>query len=149
MIYIYLFSVDVSGFHVKIALPKSSSSSRIQKRLVQSKACSDYVQVNKTILYLPNGLSNPWESDRVMAVNSTEVTNGMFSFFATTKVPGLGTTTIQQVLDYIVSQGCYCFPFGGLVRDQFLGGTPKDLDMEVSCSSLKFALKCGEAVFAS
>jgi hypothetical protein len=63
------------------------------------------------------------------------VTAKLLEFFTTTKVPGLDGATISDVLLYLGGNGCKCFPYGGIVRDQFLGNPPKDLDMEVSCST--------------
>lgn len=143
---IYLFS-NVSGLRVKIhieSLPLPSASDFIQKRQVGTEACLNYESVSKSSLYLPSGLNNPWESDIVTVVNSTDVTNGIFVFYENTRVPGLGATTIQQVLDHFVSQNCYCFPYGGIVRDQFLGNPPKDLDMEVSCNINQFFQICNQ-----
>lgn len=126
----------VSAVHVKIALPTAAV-----KQNTASEACRDYASVNKSNLTFPSQYRNPWARDVVNVYRSQAVTNGINIFYGMT-VPGLGGTTIKQVIDHIFSQGCLCFPFGGLVRDQFLGATPKDLDMEVSCSIDSFLQIC-------
>ena len=128
----------VSAVHVKIALPTAAV-----KQNTASEACRDYALVNKADLNLPSQYrnQNPWARDVVNVYRSQAVTSGISKFYEMT-VPGLGDTTIKQVIDHIFSQGCLCFPFGGLVRDQFLGATPKDLDMEVSCSINSFLQIC-------
>ena len=50
--------------------------------------------------------------------------------------------TIKNVLDKFHEQGCLCFPYGVLVRDQFLGKTPKALDMEVLCTKEEIETIC-------
>ena len=49
------------------------------------------------------------------------------------RVPGLGNTTIRDVFDKLKENGCICLPFGGAVRDQFLGGQVVDIDADTPC----------------
>jgi hypothetical protein len=49
------------------------------------------------------------------------------------RVPGLGNTTIRDVFDKLKENGCICLPFGGAVRDQFIGGQVLDIDADTPC----------------
>lgn len=131
----------VSGTRIEIAFSKESSS-RLHKR--QTGACSDYIVVEKSTLFFPNGfesLSKPWERDTVTVINSSVVTEGMNTMFVLA-VPGLNGMTIKNVLDKFREQGCLCFPYGGSVRDQFLEKTPNNFDMEVSCTKEEIETIC-------
>ena len=48
-------------------------------------------------------------------------------------VPGLGKTTIKDVLHKLKMHGCVCLPYGGAVRDQFLGKDALDIDADTPC----------------
>ena len=88
------------------------------------------------------GLNKPWEkNDFTVVYTSKEVTQGMEAMFKL-EVPGLRGEKIKEVLDYLESKNCLSFPFGGCVRDQFLGALPGDLDMETNCKREYFKEVC-------
>ena len=128
---------------MKITLPKTSFSNT-QNRLTKHLDCSNYSEVDKSTLSLPNGFDSvpkAWENDTVEVVRSVQVTEGMNNLL-NRPVPGLGGTTAKQVLDYYVAKGCLCFPYGESVRDRFLGVPSNSLDLEVSCNATMIADIC-------
>lgn len=133
---------------MKIRLPMVASGSL---HVRQEGACSDYVEVKNTAnLSFPDGfqtLSKPWERPGSKVINSMKVTEG-FERLLQLEVPGLGGTTVRGVMDALRSTSphghCLSFPFGGSVRDQFLGTTTKDIDMEVSCMKDTILSTCME-----
>lgn len=131
------------GHRIKIALfplgMQSMDPIGISKRAIS--ACNDYKEVNKSTLSLPKGfetLPEPWNSSNLLDVKvyrSESVSSGIEHALNLT-VPGLGGSTVRDVFDYLKVQGpCWIFPFGGVVRDQFLGQHPNDVDAEISCSA--------------
>ena len=49
-------------------------------------------------------------------------------------VPGIDSSTVADVLQVLREGGCPVFIYGGVVRDQFLGRAPNDVDVEVDCT---------------
>ena len=76
------------------------------------------------------GVDNP----PARAGRSVTATAGINKFY-TLKVPGLNGQTINEVLDVLRNNGCLSFPYGGPIRDQFLGAPPVDLDMQTNCDA--------------
>lgn len=68
----------------------------------------------------------------------------MREFLQNTAVAGIVGENLQDILRYFATTNCISFPFGGAVRDMFLGITPKDLDMETACSIDDFYDQCKE-----
>ena len=101
-------------------------------------ACSEYETVaDPEDFLLPQGfedLPRPWVDNPPATTGiSATVTQGIDSLFRL-KVPGLGGQRIADVIEELKREGCLSFPWGGSVRDQFLGALPADLDMESNCS---------------
>ena len=131
----------VSCSRFKIAIPDESSAERARDGLAKRAdgACSDFEIVSSPMtLSFPDGfkhLKRPWIGNYPAYAGTSEtVTNGINRLF-TLKVPGLEGQTIMEVIGILKRNGCLSFPFGGAVRDQFLGSTPKDLDMESNCDA--------------
>ena len=149
-----LFSVllqAVSCSRFKIAIPAESSAESASDSLGKREdgACSDFEIVSSPeILSFPDGfqhLSRPWvDNYPAYALTSETVTGGINHLF-TLKVPGLEGQTIMEVIEKLKSNGCLSFPFGGAVRDQFLGSPPKDLDMESNCDADTLYRICKES----
>ena len=131
----------VSCSRFKISIPDESSAETARDSLAKRAdgACSDFERVSSPeTLSFPDGfqdLQRPWiDNYRAYAGTSETVTNGINHLF-TLKVPGLEGQTIMEVIGILKRNGCLSFPFGGAVRDQFLGSPPKDLDMESNCDA--------------
>ena len=109
-------------------------------------ACSEYETVaDPEDFLLPQGfqhLPRPWvDNPPATTGTSATVTQGIDCLFRL-KVPGLGGQRIADVVEELKREGCLSFPWGGSVRDQFLGALPADLDMESNCSPDKMQKIC-------
>ena len=130
----------------KIAISQDDGEAFHQRLTKRSTPCGDKKLIKSDGLNYPKGFENvgkkPWvDNKRATVYTSAKATEGinlLYSF----KVPGLGTTTIADVLQYLQDQGCLSFPYGGCVRDQFLQKVPADLDMETNCDADSFYEKC-------
>ena len=104
-------------------------------------ACSDRVLMDKEGLFKIVGIKNPWDRPTTKVFSSDTVTNSINNFLTSTGVDGI-QESLEDILQYFATERCYSFPFGGLVRDMFLGKAPKDLDMDVACPVQIFYNKC-------
>ena len=144
LIIVACLCIEVPGFRLRLALSpdvKLPSFFDEDEVKIQTDACNDYVFVDKRDLFNIVGIRNPWENPNSVVYRSDTVTNELRSFFQNTHVIGI-TDSIQQILDFFITKLCFSFPFGGIVRDQFLARPSKDLDMDVSCSIIKFYDEC-------
>ena len=140
----------VSSTRFKIAIPveeRESMQARLAKRA--GDACSDYQLVSDTSsLSYPVGfqhLRKPWdENPNTTVATSPTVTAGIDRLLPL-RVPGLNGVTIKGVMDELQGNNCLSFPYGGPVRDQFLGATPADLDMETNCAPEEILAICEAA----
>ena len=96
-------------------------------------ACMDYADVSPTsaLSMLPDQLDRLREVTKF--ARSKVATSKMDVLFQMT-VNGLNGITVQNVIDALYEEQCLFLPYGGSVRDQFLGMTPKDVDAETNCS---------------
>ena len=129
-------NVVLSGIF-RIAIPQDEGLHRRLTRQAEDVACSDYSMINnpETLVYSHDfqHLKRPWVDNSIATtVTSAIATEGMNELFALA-VPGLNGNKIMHVIEYFKMNGCLSFPYGGSVRDQFLGKTPADLDMESNC----------------
>ena len=132
----------------KIAVPRFTDGAvgLTPRHFRQAKgACSDSVTVsNPESLHFSlefQDLKRPWvDIPRATAMASATATQGINHLFSL-KVPGLNAN-IGFVIEYLQESGCLSFPFGGCVRDQFLGAIPADLDMESNCDTNKLLNEC-------
>ena len=136
---VLLPAVSCSRFKIAIPAENSAESARDSFAKRAGGGCSDFVRVqNPGSLNFPDGfqhLQRPWiDNYRAYAGTSETVTYGINHLF-TLKVPGLEGQTIMEVIGVLKRNGCLSFPFGGAVRDQFLGLIPQDLDMESNCDA--------------
>ncbi len=138
-------SYGVYAVRVKIHLNTEKYDEHVFKRLTTNTACSDATQVNRDSLNLPGMLNNL--NDRVVFFRSTIAMDNFNSFLDLTQVPLVNVpfTTLRQVLELLASNTCYPFFFGGSVRDQFLGRTPNDADIEIDCPIETFFNVCVSA----
>ena len=114
------------------------------KELMGDTGCEDKKLMGGLAFPVPfQGLKKPWADGQLdtKIYTSDYVKTGFDNMFDLT-VPGLGETTIKDVLDHLVEQECLSFPFGGSVRDQLLGKVPGDLDMDSSCDAGKLFEIC-------
>ncbi|CAB3994116.1 Hypothetical predicted protein, partial [Paramuricea clavata] len=120
----------VTSLRLKIAVEKSiESDASLTKR--STSACSNYIKIDpNTISY--DATPKPWDRSPAATFVSNTVTQGMNKALMA-RVPGLGNTTIRDVFDKLKVNGCICLPFGGAVRDQFLGGQVLDIDADTPC----------------
>lgn len=145
----FTFLQVVSSTRFKVSLPANeieSVGAHLTKRA--SDACADYKLVSGTAnLSYPTGfqhLQKPWdENPNTTVATSPTVTAGIDRLLIL-KVPGLNGVTIEEVMEKLQQHGCLSFPFGGPVRDQFLGVSPVDLDMETNCAAEEILNICKE-----
>ncbi|XP_028404373.1 uncharacterized protein LOC114527011 [Dendronephthya gigantea] len=126
---------------LKISMKKGVESETQFSRTKRSTgACSNYCEIDpKTIAY--DGNPKPWDRPPAVTFVSNDVTQGMKKALKA-RVPGLGKTTIKDVLDKLKEGGCLCIPFGGSVRDQFLGRKTLDIDADSPCDANKIVEIC-------
>ena len=142
------FKIDILTLDRRIRQEVDDSRSLVVVKRAEN-ACTDYAKVDDTQnLNYPSGFENlpkPWEvNPKTTVARSATVTTSIKTFF-TLKVPGLGATTIEDVLNKLEQHGCLSFPYGGSVRDQFLNMTPNDLDMESNCNNETILRICKNA----
>lgn len=128
---VYLPLLQGAKIKINIRLPDDYIQQR-NSRQTASTACSDRVAVDRKSLVLPgmlNGLNN-----RVLFFRSQYVTNSLTSFINSAAVPGIESSTVADILQVLREGGCPVFIYGGVVRDQFLGRAPNDVDVEVDCT---------------
>lgn len=127
----------VSSTRFKIAISeegRKSIQSYFDKRAADDiNACRDHTKLSPTsaLSMLPDQLQEL--RDVTTFARSEAVTSGMDDQFKK-KVPGLDGNTVQDVIDALYEEDCLSLPYGGSVRDQFLGASPKDVDMETDCT---------------
>ena len=137
--------MEEKGARVKIFLHKEAIE-QVHARQAMRSVCTEYTQVtDKSTLSSPTGfqqLPKPWDYD-VKVIRSAAVTNGINKLLES-QVPGLNGVAARQVMDTLRTTAPYClsFPFGGSVRDQFLGRQPGDIDMELSCETEQILSIC-------
>ena len=126
--------LPVQGVKIKLNVHLSNdySHQRNNRQAACCTACSDKVEVSRQSLVLP-GMLNMLDQ-RVRFFRSQHATDSLTMFINSAMVPGLKTTTVASVLGVLRDEGCPVFIYGGVVRDQFLGKTPNDVDVEVDCS---------------
>ena len=137
----------VHGARFKIGLsedfPDAYHAHRVRRlSLLASTACDDIVEVERESLTLRGNLM--MLDERVKFYRSSFATENLM-FILPRSVPGLGNITVGEVFDVLRKAECYPLIIGGGVRDQFLGRTPRDVDVEVDCSIEKLVEVCIEA----
>jgi hypothetical protein len=130
----------VDGARIKIhlatdsALRYSTTLGRLRLRQTPQSACSDKTMQDGSGLP-PEILNNPnFNRSRVRFYSSATAKGYIDAHVFTRQVSGLPREeTVRDVFNMLFSDSCYPFFFGGLVRDQFLGRMPGDVDVEVNC----------------
>ena len=137
----------VDGARIKIHLATdsalySTTLGRLRPRQAPQSACDDKQMQDGS--GLPSGILNNREFNRtrVQFYSSATAKEYINSHVFTRKVSGLGEQTVQHVFDTLLGENCYPFFFGGLVRDQFLGKVPGDVDVEVDCDIFRVYNVC-------
>ena len=124
----------VLGARLKIRLasdfPEAYNAHRLRRGTRVSTACDDFVEVERESLTLRGNLS--MLAERVKFYRSQYATENLM-FILPRSVPGLGDQTVGDVFNALRDAECYPLIIGGSVRDQFLGRTPRDVDVEVDC----------------
>ena len=131
---IFLATYTADAVRLKIALPQDVRFHREyqahrMKRQTQT-SCEDAIELAREDLTLVGRLNEL--NERVTFYRSQHAKEGL-EFLQTRVVPGLGGQTVRDVLDVLRKGECYSFIIGGSVRDQFLGRTPRDVDVEIDC----------------
>ena len=141
------FVLPVEGARVKIHIAKKFASDGLQLRGTQERpsrqvtACADMMEISRSSLELSGMLS--MLNQRVRFYRSQHATLTIAEFIRTTTVPGLpGTVTVADVFQTLRNEGCPIYIYGGVVRDQFLGRTPNDVDVEVDCNISSVVMTC-------
>ena len=130
---LYTQGVLVDGARIKIHLATDSvqTAGRLRPRQVPQSACNDIQEIDGTTL--PQNIQDGLDS-RVKFYSSAAAKKYIDAYIFTRKVSGLGEQTVRHVFNMLFSEGCYPFFYGGLVRDQFLGRQPGDVDVEADCN---------------
>ena len=107
-------------------------------------ACSDVVMINGS--RLPEQILNDtrFNTSRVRFYSSNSAREYIITHVFTRRVSGLESQdqTVGDIFTVLFNKSCYPFFFGGLVRDQFLGKIPGDVDMEVDCDIFRVYNVC-------
>jgi hypothetical protein len=132
-------SFVVDGARIKIHLATdsklySTTLGRLRPRQTRQSACSDKTMQDGSGLP-PEILNNQnFNRTRVQFYSSSTAKEYIDAHVFTRQVSGLPREeTVRDVFNMLLSESCYPFFFGGLVRDQFLGRIPGDVDVEVNC----------------
>lgn len=139
----------VSSSRFRIALPSGGGAEDADSHYLGKRdeiLCEDFEEFSspQSLIYPEEfqHLRRPWiDNPPAYAGTSQTVSHGIHSLFEKV-VPGLGPTTIKEVLAILRVNGCLSFPYGGSVRDQFLGASSKDLDMESNCNGYELYTIC-------
>ena len=136
----------VLGARFKIRLsadfPAAYHAHRMRRIAIASTACDDFIEVDRGNLTLKGNLMMLHE--RVKFYRSQFATENLM-FILPRSVPGLGDQTVADVFQVLRNAECYPLIIGGSVRDQFLGRTPRDVDVEVDCPIEKLVEVCTAA----
>lgn len=136
----------VLGARFKIRLsadfPDSYHAHRMRRGTAATTACDDLEEVERDSLTLQGNLMMLHE--RVKFYRSQYATDNLM-FILPRSVPGLGDQTVEDVFEVLRAAECFPLIIGGGVRDQFLGRTPRDVDVEVDCPIEKLVEVCIEA----
>ena len=138
----------VDGARIKIHLAAdidrdSGLGHRLRPRQAPQSACSDK-QVQDGSGLPPEILNNrDFNRTRVRFYSSATAKEYINAHVFTRMVSGLPRDqTVGDVFNTLLSENCYPFFFGGLVRDQFLGKVPGDVDVEVDCDIFRVYNVC-------
>jgi hypothetical protein len=130
---VYLPMLQGAKIKINIRLPDDYAySPQRNSRQAAATACSDKVVVDRSTLSLPGMLNRL--NNRVQFFQSQYATNSINNFLDVAEVPGIDSFTVANVLQVLRNEGCPVFIYGGVVRDQFLGRAPNDVDVEVDCT---------------
>ena len=144
LLIIFLALQVVLGIRFKIALPRDEVEAAQHRLFRRSTACQDKQGKSTNNVKFPIDVDKlPWgdNNPRTKLYTSAKAASGIKLMYSW-KVPGLDGETIQDVIHHLQEQNCLSFPYGGCVRDQFLGATPADLDMETNCDADTFYNIC-------
>ena len=136
---VYLPLLQGAKIKINIHLPDNYIQQR-NSRQTASTACSDRVAVSRETLTLPGMLNRL--NNRVLFFRSQYATNSLTSFINSAEVPGIESSTVADILQVLRDGGCPVFIYGGVVRDQFLGRAPNDVDVEVDCTTSAVVTLC-------
>lgn len=121
----------VDGTRIKVHLsPDVGRLGLVSRQVPPESACID-VQVISEPNLPQDILSNL--NERVRYYSSVQAKDYIDTSIFTRSVTGLDGKTVRDVFNVLLSEGCYPFFYGGLVRDQFLGRQPGDVDVEANC----------------
>ena len=133
LVSVYLPLLQGAMIKINIHLPDDYGQQR-NSRQTASTACSDKIIVRRESLALPGMLSRL--DQRVQFFQSQYATSSLNNFINSATVPGIESSmaTVADILQVLRDGGCPVFIYGGVVRDQFLGRAPNDVDVEVDCT---------------
>lgn len=131
------YLVPMEQVPVKIRLESHGQERKFVRQDTTTTACNDLLEVNQSSLEL-RGVLNP----RVHFYKSEYATKSIDLFLNSSVVTGLEMVTASTVLDTLKANGCPVFIFGGVVRDQFLGVSSNDVDVEVECEIASIVAIC-------
>ena len=141
---IVTFVLPAQGARVRIHLAKKLASDGLQlitheRTSRQATACADMMEVPRSSLQLSGMLS--MLNQRVRFYRSRHASQTIAEFLRIAPVSGI-QGTIENVLETLRSEGCPVYIYGGVVRDQFLGRAPNDVDVEVDCTITTVVMIC-------
>ena len=103
-------------------------------------ACDDYRSLTAleiSDLAYPSGFTDvvlPWENQGVRVGSSEYLTTGIHRIMKR-NVSGLGSYTLEDIINTMRDNGCLMFLFGGSVRDQFLGAESAGVNLDSNCDA--------------
>jgi len=121
-------------------LEKNASFTRSRSVPEATPACIDKTKVKRDSVHLPAYVMYNLHHDAVF-FHSASVRKSIQPVL-NRHVEGLGTYTVRDVFNFLASQNCYAYLYGGVVRDMFLNTTPNDVDARVDCTTSQIHTLC-------
>ena len=141
---VYLPLLQGAKIKINIRLPDDYVySQQRNSRQAAATACSDKVMISRSALSPLPGMLNRL-NDRVKFFQSQYASNTLNDFLNKAEVPGIDMPKVADILQVLRDEECPVFIYGGVVRDQFLGRAPNDVDVEVDCTIATVVNICKE-----
>ena len=139
----FIVLTQVDSLRITVQIEESSMLQykyrHFTKRQAATNACNDYQEVERRDLTLPGGLNDL--DNRVKFFRSAYAEMELNNIQDTMQVIDIDAN-VRTVFNKLREGGCLPFFMGGSVRDQFLGKTINDVDIQVDCTIDQFLQIC-------
>ena len=118
------------AFAYQMKMPSPENSLFFQS---DTDPCGSNVPVDPKSLVWPYNGTAPWFAEPGTTVYNNTVVTSVVNALMGEMVPGL-PTTFGQTFSVFQNADCLLYMHGGAIRDFLLGLSPKDIDVEYSCT---------------